>query len=624
VVLLPAASNEWDEEQRIAVLTHELAHVKRFDALTQLLAQFSLAIFWFSPLVWLASHRMRVEREHACDDYVLRDGTTPSLYAGELLEMVRSIGTRAHDHAAPAFAALAMARRSEFEGRMLAILDPRLDRHNLDRRGTFMTAAVLAFLILPLAALRPFSQVSPAGAAEAVARPKPIQTAAAIVADPPRVDEIKADTGSLPPTAPVASAAAAAAVKSSGSSEASCERFINLSGNSVHVTTGTNNHRETVQFATSSNGRCTEASLLGHARFSADETELTYLEPGGIARFREVAPGRDWTVVVTGNGSSLSYSAAQNGRSVPFDAEMKAWLSRLLPRVLREAGINVPARVARLRQQGGVEAVLRDIGEIRSTGAKRSHYEELLKTTTLRGNEVSSVVSQAGVDLAPSSGDLSSVLRKLPRGITRDAGARQAMAEALSRIKSSGDKANTLEILARDADRETLLMLARAAEELPSSGDKANFLTSTASEYLTPRDDAVRSAFFRTAATLQSSGDMANVLVNAMSYGRENPGILLQVINTSNELKSSGDAAMVLRNLATQRLLTPQNTAATLAVIQRTLTMRSSGDRAMVLSTLARQGLLSTTAVKDAFTSAAMALPSQGDRESVLSTAARY
>src|SRR5437764_9893911 len=99
---------------------------------------------------------MRVEREHACDDYVLRDGTAPSLYAGELLEMVRSIGTPSHDRAAPAFAALAMARRSEFEGRMLAILDPKQDRHTLNRRGTLMTAVIVALLAFPLAALRPF------------------------------------------------------------------------------------------------------------------------------------------------------------------------------------------------------------------------------------------------------------------------------------------------------------------------------------------------------------------------------------------------------------------------------------------------------------------------------------
>src|SRR5207248_6884747 len=75
VVLLPDDADDWADERRRYVLVHEMAHVKRVDAFTQLVAQLVLAAFWFDPFVWLAAHRMRVEREHACDDYVLREGT---------------------------------------------------------------------------------------------------------------------------------------------------------------------------------------------------------------------------------------------------------------------------------------------------------------------------------------------------------------------------------------------------------------------------------------------------------------------------------------------------------------------------------------------------------------------
>src|SRR5687768_14771724 len=167
-VLLPPDAEEWPEERRRFVLVHEMAHIKRFDALTQLLAQFAIALFWFDPLIWLAAHRMRVEREHACDDYVLRDGTKPSLYAGELLEMVQSIGTPHRESAAPAFAALAMARRSEFEGRMLAILDSRQERTTLGRSSAMAASVLVALLVLPLAALRPFEQPALPGASSGV------------------------------------------------------------------------------------------------------------------------------------------------------------------------------------------------------------------------------------------------------------------------------------------------------------------------------------------------------------------------------------------------------------------------------------------------------------------------
>ncbi|MEA2706566.1 MAG: bla regulator protein blaR1 [Gemmatimonadaceae bacterium] len=591
-VLLPQDADTWSEERRRFVLVHEMAHVKRFDALTQLLAQLSLAVFWFDPLVWLAAHRMRVEREHACDDYVLRDGTTPSLYAGELLEMVRSIGTPHHDRAAPAFAALAMARRSEFEGRMLAILDPRLDRKSLNRRGTLMTALIVALLTFPLAALRPFQQ----------------------------------PTAAIPDALPQSfKVSISEAVPISTQSKYSCDNYVSGSkGTSSHIDSHDSGNGGILEFLISSPARCTEAALVGKAVFSPDETHIAALSAGGFAKFRERTGTFDRAVSVTPVGDgSLSYAALIDGKKAPFDESMQIWLSHLLPEVLREAAINVPARVARLRAQGGVPTVLQAISTTHSPWAKRMHYEELIQNgPALSAADADRVVEQVGRDLT-SSGDLSAVLQLLPKTVVRSPVSRRSIAGALSQIKSSGDKSTTLQILAPNADPEMLLLLAKAAEDVQSSGDKANFLITTASEYLTPGNELLRSAYFRTVSTVQSSGDMANVLISAMPYGHGNAPVTLQVVETSRGLASSGDAANVLISLISQRLIQPGNTRATLALIERTMTMASSGDRANVLITLAGSGLLSNTQVKDAYIKAAMALPSEGDRANALAAAAR-
>lgn len=151
VVLLPADCGEWPADRRDVVLRHELAHVARRDVLTLALAQVACAVHWFNPLSWVALHQLRAEAERCCDDWVLSTGTRASAYAGHLLEMVRVIG-RAR---VPAAVVLPMAQRSTFEGRLLAILEPGLERGAPGRRRTALTAGGVAALVLAVGAMRP-------------------------------------------------------------------------------------------------------------------------------------------------------------------------------------------------------------------------------------------------------------------------------------------------------------------------------------------------------------------------------------------------------------------------------------------------------------------------------------
>jgi TonB family protein len=153
-IFLPAESAAWDRERVRMVVLHEYAHVARGDAASQLLARAALCVQWFHPLAWFAWREFLKERERAADDLVLRTGALPSEYAGHLLEIART------HQAAPAGAAagIAMARQSQLEGRVTAILDSNVKRGTAGR--TALAASVLAALVLaaPLATVRAQSQ----------------------------------------------------------------------------------------------------------------------------------------------------------------------------------------------------------------------------------------------------------------------------------------------------------------------------------------------------------------------------------------------------------------------------------------------------------------------------------
>lgn len=152
LVLLPADAAQWPDERRRVVFLHELAHVARYDALTQTLAFVGCVALWFHPLAWWGAHAMRTTRERACDDLVLASGTRPSAYAAHLVALARTLRPRA----VPAFAA-AVVRTSELETRVRAILAPNQHRGRIGRGRAAMATVAAALTTLGLAAFQPWT-----------------------------------------------------------------------------------------------------------------------------------------------------------------------------------------------------------------------------------------------------------------------------------------------------------------------------------------------------------------------------------------------------------------------------------------------------------------------------------
>ena len=586
VVLLPEDADEWPEERRRYVLVHEMAHVKRLDALTQLVGQIALGLFWFNPLMWIAVRRMQLEREHACDDFVLLHGTQPSRYAADLLEMVQSLGTPAHRAAQPAFAALAMARRSEFEGRMLSILDPRLDRHPLHRGRTLMSALAALLIIVPLAALQPYRSApapqatssSAQSSATAHATASATDSSATRRSDAPfsrqigSFDSARATLGAKLGTmdtarARMTSAAAAlgttstASASSSSSSSTSqdddsCDRFQygNSSQSSFHMHSDDDGGgRATIRYLDFDQNHCRAARIDGKIVTSDNEDHIIAVMPNGAGRayFRERTGQIDRELTfIDGRGGvapgPITYRV--NGVERPYDDEGRRWFAELLPRVLAEASVNVEQRVKYWRSQGGTDVALRRIDDLHSSGAKRAHYDAVLDTQ-LTAAELDRLVKQAGMDI-PSSGDLRAVLSKAAQQSSRGKVPASTLEAAIGAIPSSGDLTAVLLAFSQTDDREQLLAVARTALKIPSSGDLSRFLIEVAPRYLGRENDALLTAYFKAARVIPSSGDLSRVLVNAVPYAVKSSKIALSIMTSASDIASSGDRADVFVALA--------------------------------------------------------------------------
>ncbi len=177
VVLLPAATlTGLSTEQMEMILAHELAHIRRNDFFVNLMQAVVETLLFYHPAVWWISNRIRIEREHCCDDVAVAVSGKPLVYARALTRLEE---LRVED--AQAFVA---ANGGSLIGRIRRLAGARAESPNAPSRfvaGAALLTVLLALLIAPSLPLRGQQQK-----ADPQPTPKP-QTAQTTV-------EVKAET----------------------------------------------------------------------------------------------------------------------------------------------------------------------------------------------------------------------------------------------------------------------------------------------------------------------------------------------------------------------------------------------------------------------------------------------
>ena len=87
ILLPPAALTGLTVDQLQAILLHELAHIRRYDYLVNLIQIFIETLLFYHPALWWVSRRIRIEREHCCDDTAATALGSPIEYAHALTRM---------------------------------------------------------------------------------------------------------------------------------------------------------------------------------------------------------------------------------------------------------------------------------------------------------------------------------------------------------------------------------------------------------------------------------------------------------------------------------------------------------------------------------------------------------
>ncbi|MCA1634012.1 MAG: polysaccharide deacetylase family protein [Acidobacteria bacterium] len=140
LILIPASVfTGLSPEQLEAVLAHELAHVRRYDYLANLLQTVVETLLFYHPAAWWVAGRVRAEREHACDDAAVGATGDVLLYARSLAQMEQLRRERGET---PALALA--ANGGSLMRRIRRLIQVRTDTHT----RTPLVAGALLFVML--------------------------------------------------------------------------------------------------------------------------------------------------------------------------------------------------------------------------------------------------------------------------------------------------------------------------------------------------------------------------------------------------------------------------------------------------------------------------------------------
>ena len=593
VILLPASAlSGLNPHQLEAILAHELAHIRRHDYLVNLLQTLVETLLFYHPAVWWLSRRIRVERENCCDDLAVSLCGDPYTYAkaladleelrssgqfvmaangGSLVQRVRRLlGAPTHAGRAPGWLAGSASVLVMLGLAAGAVSTDGLPSRSIPASAVAPAAAVVTSQAEPARAVAAQASTStppvrePGEAAqrasEAAMTPAELQGATEPLAllDQARAMVAQAaESGNAGPvladqnrirqeTARTLSAMDAARVAAMPALAGAMSGSMLGGGPQSHGT-----------FSWSNNGERIEVRYDGEVEFTDDDTDVKRLSPGGSLRIKEggmfAGLFAAHTVEFTADGSGNLTRRFWEGMSErPFDPDGRQWLTKYLPRFIRQTGFGAKARVARILKAKGPAGVLAEISLIEGSWGRKTYFSELLKTASLDASTVRQVLAQAGREI-DSDFELASLLIDSADKLLVDEAARQAYFEAARTIQSDFEMARVYKAALKRGPVSSPILAAilDASRDIESDFEEASLLVQIAR--LQALDNTSRAPFFSALGTVASDFEHHRVLKALGERTDLTPETTTAMLVSGASVSSDFEAASFLLELVKQQ-----------------------------------------------------------------------
>jgi len=158
IAVAPDAIDRMTDDELDQIVLHEYAHIQRRDDLAIVAQRIISAVAGLHPAVWWLDRALTIDREVACDDWVVTYAGARTRYARCLVKLASSAGSRSRS-----LAPGALFSKSQLSIRVAALLDSRRNVALVPSRATCLIAQLTVLVLVAACVSMPLVGVAREG-----------------------------------------------------------------------------------------------------------------------------------------------------------------------------------------------------------------------------------------------------------------------------------------------------------------------------------------------------------------------------------------------------------------------------------------------------------------------------
>jgi beta-lactamase regulating signal transducer with metallopeptidase domain len=303
-----------------------------------------------------------------------------------------------------------------------------------------------------------------------------------------------------------------------------------------------------INYSWNSGSKHFKVRARGEIVFNEAGTDVESISDEGYITIRERTRkyDREYEVYAEDDGT-LDRTYFDDGRRSEIDDEAREWISESILDVIRKSGIGAEARVEKLYDEGGVDAVLDEIDEIESNHSQRIYYALLLERN-LENADVAKVIRHVGL-VMDSDYEHAELLSGLDAEYLENDAVLTAYIDAITGIDSDYEKRRALSNVfdRRELPSKTLVELLALAEEFDSDYERSQLLGSIADRGLS--DVTLREAYIDAIAGISSDYEKRQALSKIADREDLEEASLLAALALAETISSDYERSQLLMEL---------------------------------------------------------------------------